>query len=266
MKMKKILPLILITVLVFCGCSEEILQAPEEDSFSQSDNISVETDTSTDSSEKVNSESVNKSNFPQYNIIRVVDGDTIVIDYNGTDEKVRLIGVDTPESVHPDKSKNTEFGDIVSSYSKEKLDGQKVGIEFDVQERDQYGRLLAYVYVGDKMYNKSLLKKGYASVATFPPNVKYVDEFTAIQKKAVDKGKGMWASEFTASSKDNSSNLKNTNTKNASNSYSGHNKNMKFHAPGCRYGDMISDDNLTVFKTREAAIDAGYAACKVCNP
>lgn len=128
-----------------------------------------------------------------YNVVRVIDGDTFVINYNGTDEKVRLIGVDTPESVHPNEDKNTEFGEKVSNYSKKMLTGKQVGIEFDVEQRDKYGRLLAYVYLDGRMYNKMLLEKGYAKLATYPPNVKYVDDFTEIQKEARENKVGLWA-------------------------------------------------------------------------
>ena len=110
----------------------------------------------------------------------MVDGDTIIVDYNGVEETVRLIGVDTPESVHPDASKNTEAGYAASKYTSTFLAGAQVELEFDVQQRDQYGRLLAYVYLDGEMFNKRLLETGYASLATYPPNVKYVDEFTEI--------------------------------------------------------------------------------------
>jgi len=113
-------------------------------------------------------------------VLRVVDGDTIVVNYNGVEEKVRLIGVDTPESVHPDSDRNTEAGVLASDYTKEKLEGRQVELEFDVQQRDVYGRLLAYVYVDGVMFNKTLLEDGVANLATYPPNVKYVEEFTAI--------------------------------------------------------------------------------------
>lgn len=128
-----------------------------------------------------------------YKIVRIVDGDTLVINYNGVDEKVRLIGVDTPESVHPDATKNNEFGKIASDFSKNYLDGKEVTLQFDVQERDQYGRILAYVYINGAMYNKTLLQEGMAKVATYPPNVKYVDDFKALEKTARENNKGLWA-------------------------------------------------------------------------
>lgn len=135
----------------------------------------------------------NKIDETLYEVIRVVDGDTFVINYNGVNERVRLIGIDTPESVHPDDEKNTEFGVKVSNYSKEMLTGKNVMIELDVQKRDQYGRLLAYIYLDGQMYNKILLEKGFAKLATYPPNVKYVNEFIQIQKQARENGVGLWA-------------------------------------------------------------------------
>lgn len=130
-----------------------------------------------------------------YKVIRVVDGDTIIIDYNGKEERIRLIGVDTPESVHPNAEKNTEFGKTASDFTKANLENKFVKIELDVQEHDKYGRLLAYIYVDGKMYNKTLLEEGYAKIATFPPNVKYVDDFKAIQKDAENNKKGLWGLE-----------------------------------------------------------------------
>ncbi|MDR3305007.1 MAG: thermonuclease family protein [Clostridiales Family XIII bacterium] len=126
-------------------------------------------------------------------VLRVVDGDTIVVDLDGISEKVRLIGIDTPESVHPDASKNVPYGKVASDYTKSRLEGQSVTLEFDTTERDRYGRLLAYVYIGDEMFNKTLLEEGHASVSTYPPNVKYVEEFTAAQKAAREAGKGIWS-------------------------------------------------------------------------
>lgn len=132
------------------------------------------------------------SNHTKYTVIRVVDGDTVKINFNGKEESVRLIGVDTPESVHPNSIKNTEFGKKASEFTKNYLAGKDITLEFDVQERDKYGRLLAYLYINGEMFNKILLQEGYAQVSTYPPNVKYVDEFTKIQENARNNKKGMW--------------------------------------------------------------------------
>lgn len=149
------------------------------------------------STETVNTntvENIEISELNQYEVVSVVDGDTFKINYNGTVTKVRLIGVDTPESVSSNQSKNNKYGVEASNYTKERLEGQTVHLEFDVQQTDKYGRLLAYVYLEDgTMYNKELLEKGYAQIATYPPNVKYVDEFTQIQKQAKENKVGFWA-------------------------------------------------------------------------
>lgn len=144
------------------------------------------------SSNTINTVDINGLN--KYKVISVTDGDTFKIDYNGEEKKVRLIGVDTPESVSPNKEKNNNYGKEASNYTKERLEGKIVSIEFDVQETDKYGRILAYVYLEDgTMYNKELLKKGYAQVATYPPNVKYVEEFKEIQKQAIENSVGFWS-------------------------------------------------------------------------
>ena len=115
-----------------------------------------------------------------YDVVRTIDGDTIVVDIDGKEETVRLIGVDAPESVHPTASKNTPAGKAASLFTSAHLTDTKVEIETDVQERDKYGRLLAYVYVDGKMFNEKLLKTGHASISTYPPNIKYTEEFEDI--------------------------------------------------------------------------------------
>ncbi len=128
-----------------------------------------------------------------YSIVRVVDGDTIIIDMDGVNERVRLIGIDTPESVHPDAERNVEYGKIAAEFTKDHLEGKEVTLEYDVQERDRYGRILAYVYLDGEMFNKILVAEGHAKVATYPPNVKYTEDFVALQEQAREEGKGLWA-------------------------------------------------------------------------
>ncbi|GED13762.1 thermonuclease family protein [Aneurinibacillus migulanus] len=131
-------------------------------------------------------------------VTKVVDGDTFKAKINGKEESIRLIGIDTPETVHPNKPVQP-YGPEASAYTKKRLDGQTVTLEFDVQQRDKYGRLLAYVWLGNaknpkaEMLNQTLVKEGYAQVATFPPNVKYTDSFVKLQKQARDAEKGLWA-------------------------------------------------------------------------
>ncbi|MBD0379323.1 thermonuclease family protein [Paenibacillus sp. WST5] len=122
---------------------------------------------------------------------RMVDGDTFEVTLKGKKEKVRLIGVDTPETKKP----NTPvmfYGKEASDYSKKRLLKQTVELEFDVEKQDQYKRLLAYVWIGDELFNRTLIQEGYARMATYPPNVKYVDLFKKDQEEARNKKKGLW--------------------------------------------------------------------------
>ncbi len=130
-------------------------------------------------------------------VVRVVDGDTVEL---STGEKLRYIGINTPESV--DKRKGVQcFGIQASNYNKELVDGTKVWLEKDVSDKDIYGRLLRYVYLDDpslteepRMVNEILVKDGYAAAYTFPPDVKYKDRFLTAQKEARDAKRGLWKS------------------------------------------------------------------------
>jgi micrococcal nuclease len=105
---------------------------------------------------------------------------------------VRLIGVDTPETVHPSKPVQC-FGPKASSFTKTHLEGKQVRLEFDVEKRDRYGRTLANVWTGKKMFNEILIKRGFGQVSTYPPNVKYVDRFVAAQRAARNSNRGLWS-------------------------------------------------------------------------
>lgn len=133
-------------------------------------------------------------------IIRVVDGDTYVLNINGVERKVRLIGVDTPESVAPDtyRKENSEQGKTVSQIVKDKVQkGDVFTIEYDQQQTDRYGRTLAYLYFNDgTMLQDWLLKNGYANVATYKPNVKYKEHFESIAYQAYQNQTGLWNGYF----------------------------------------------------------------------
>ena len=135
-----------------------------------------------------------------YKVTRIVDGDTIVIKMDGSETKVRFIGVDTPESVAPESSgkTNSKEGEETSDYLKKLIEGKNVYLEFDVGQTDQYGRILAYVYLSDKetMIQRLLLSEGYAMVMTYQPNVKYADEFLKLQQESRKNRKGFWGSGY----------------------------------------------------------------------
>ncbi len=135
-------------------------------------------------------------------VTRVVDGDTLHVDIAGADETVRLIGVDTPETRHPLRGIEP-FGREAEKYTRSQLEGRHVLLETDVQNRDEYSRLLCYVWLEDpikindasiraKMFNARLLLDGYAQLLTVPPNVKYVDYFRKYQAEARENERGLW--------------------------------------------------------------------------
>jgi micrococcal nuclease len=129
-------------------------------------------------------------------VLEVIDGDTIKVEVNKKKETVRLLLIDTPESVHPTKPVQP-FGLEASDYVKKLLPkGKEIELELDVRERDKYGRLLAYVWVDGKMLNEWLLAQGYARVAyVFEPNTKYVDRFRTVQDEARKKKLRIWSIE-----------------------------------------------------------------------
>jgi micrococcal nuclease len=102
-------------------------------------------------------------------VTRVVDGDTIEISPAiGGIEDVRLIGVDTPETVDP-STPVQPYGPQASNFTKAQLEGKRVALEFDEVREDQYGRLLAYIHVGGQLFNETLLRQGYAQLYIVPP-------------------------------------------------------------------------------------------------
>lgn len=204
-----------------------------------------------------------------YKVVRVVDGDTIKVNFNGIEESLRMIGIDTPESVHPDGSKNTEAGKIASEYTKSMIEGKEVTLEFDVQERDKYGRLLAYVWLGNTMFNKTLLQEGYAQVSTYPPNIKYVNDFVALERIARENKKGLWQYEepidptipiIVDKTKNTTGPIGNKETA----QYIGSLKSDKYHYPGYTHAGPILDLNLIYFESREHAIANEYKPCGIC--
>lgn len=139
-------------------------------------------------------EEIRKS--PTYQVLKVVDGDTIHISYNGKDEKVRFIGLDTPETKDPRKPIQC-FGREASAKMTELVENKKVRLEFDRTqgERDKYGRLLAFVYSEDnKNLAYEMIRQGYGNEYTYNSNpYKYQNEFKEAARKAREENKGLWA-------------------------------------------------------------------------
>ncbi len=123
-----------------------------------------------------------------FKVTRIVDGDTIEIEGG---EKVRYIGIDTPETVDPRKPVQC-FGIEASKKNKELVEGKTVRLEKDITDRDKYSRLLRYIWVDDLFVNLELVKQGFAISYTYPPDVKYQKEFLAAEKEAKEAERGLW--------------------------------------------------------------------------
>jgi micrococcal nuclease len=144
-----------------------------------------------------------KYNYDDIAVKRVVDGDTLLLE---SGDRVRLIGIDTPEvhesaKLHRDAGRSgqdiktiQEMGKRAADFTKSLVEGKRVRLEFDVERKDKYGRLLAYVYLvdGGVFVNAKIVEEGYASLMTYPPNVKYADEFVKLYRQARENNRGLW--------------------------------------------------------------------------
>jgi micrococcal nuclease len=124
-------------------------------------------------------------------VVRVIDGDTIEVSIEGTEDDVRYIGVDTPESVAPGEPVEC-FGPEASEFNQRLVGGERVRLEFGAERRDDYGRLLAYVYLGDRFVNAELVRRGYATTLTIEPNTDFAALFDRLEQRAGNAGRGLW--------------------------------------------------------------------------
>jgi len=131
--------------------------------------------------------------YKYYQVVKVVDGDTIKINFDGSIESIRLIGMDTPETVDPRKPVQC-FGEEASKKAKELLLNKKVRLEDDPTQYDKYGRLIKYVYLENgEMYNKKMIEDGYAHEYTYDIPYKYQSEFQEAEKYARENKLGLWS-------------------------------------------------------------------------
>lgn len=137
-----------------------------------------------------------------YEFVKVIDGDTLTVVYEGAEVNVRLIGVDAPESVHPDESRNTGGGVRAREQLAQLLEGSKrVYLEFDEERYDTYDRLLAYVYLAEgvgfaESLNYRMVEEGYAVNKEYKPNVRHARELEAACEAAEESGRGLWKEGF----------------------------------------------------------------------
>ena len=206
-------------------------------------------------------------------VTKVADGDTVTIKANGKEERVRLIGIDAPESAQ------RPWGPKATEFTRKLAQGKSARVEMDVTSRDKYGRLLGYLYVGDTFVNLELVRQGYAQVYTYPPNVTHTEKFVAAQREARENGLNIWhatngltesPSDFRKGGKAKQiradvQHLKEGKAKakpeKSVQMVSINSKTRKYHIPSCRYYDC---KNCVTVPLSEAQAMGGIP-CKVCQ-
>jgi len=186
LKISGILLVLVIGIAIGSGGSKQNQQAVSNNSVTPSVSAQAEITSSTPVAEISESKSVDNSALVK--VTRVVDGDTIEIEGG---EKVRYIGIDTPETVDPRKEVQC-FGPEASKKNKELVEGKMVRLEKDITDRDKYNRLLRYIYVGDTFINLELVKQGFAYSYSYPPDIKYQDQIVKAQQGAREAKRGLW--------------------------------------------------------------------------
>lgn len=238
-------------------------------------------------------EKTSTNTFKEASVTRVVDGDTIEVNLQDQKYKVRLIGVDTPETKHPRKAVEY-FGKEASAYTTKELTGKTVYLQKDVSETDRYGRLLAYVWttrpatdnptndeIAKYMFNSKLVENGYAHATPYAPDLKYQEFFKTREKIARDNNYGLWGNggapvvntksvEVKNQAKTNT-NTNNLGGKNNTNNYvadtkqgviKGNRKSKIYHVPGGASYNKISQKNVVYFNSESEAQAAGYRRAK----
>ena len=199
--MKKVLlvftALVMIMINAACSTSEPVANATEDRNVEVEQNEKeneVENKGSDIKPEDTEKDETDESNMVKATVTRVIDGDSLDVELeNGKEETLRLLLVDTPETVHPSKPV-MPVGKKASNFAKEYLTGKKVKLEFDGNKRDKYDRLLVYLWVNGENFNQLLLEKGLARLAyVYDPPYTHHKEFTKAQNRAKDKEIGIWS-------------------------------------------------------------------------
>lgn len=207
----------------------------------------------------------------QATVVRVIDGDTAVFRLeDGATEKTRFIGIDTPESTNSIE----QYGREAAAYTKRALSaGQTVFLERDVEERDRYGRLLAYVWLEEPtsvdetairlhMLNARLALDGYAQQMTVQPNSKYAEYFREFVGEARAQETGLWGLE----PESDSAGSEGTNIVPSDSAYIGNRNTKKFHKPACSSVGEMNPSNKVPLRSRTDAIAGGFVPCGRCRP
>ncbi|NDO47168.1 thermonuclease family protein [Clostridium sp. MD294] len=271
MKWKNTIAVLLSTVL-FCfgiltGC-DDINDINIEDIAIED----VETQDIIVEDETIEYADANNEEIETVEVASVVDGDTIKVYLEGERYTIRMIGIDTPESVHPDETKNTIYGQKASDYAKQTIEkGQIVYLSKDVSDRDKYDRLLRYVWlekpvdvndeneIREKMYNAKVVLDGYANVYEYAPNNTLYDLFLSFEAEAEQNNRGLWA--------ENGLNTENIERAEAQKEaeediFIGNKNSKKLHSSYCT--DLPQEKNRIYFDSKEEAIEQGYEVDSRC--
>jgi micrococcal nuclease len=184
-----------------------------------------------------------------YQASKVIDGDTIEL---SNEEWIRYIGINAPELRNgiPDPYSQEAF-----EANRNLVIGKEAYLEFDVQERERYDRMLAYTYFDDLFIYTWLVENGYAQIMTIPPNVAYQDLLLELETKTREENRGLWAL-----------NEAKANQEKPQFPYIGNKNSKKFHHYFCGSVGNMKEKNKVFFLSREDAIEAGYIPCKRCKP
>ena len=184
-----------------------------------------------------------------YQASKVIDGDTIEL---SNEEWIRYIGINAPELRNgiPDPYSQEAF-----EANRNLVIGKEAYLEFDVQERERYDRMLAYTYFDDLFIYTWLVENGYTQIMTIPPNVTYQDLLLELQTKTREENRGLWEIEPVENKKEDSEFP-----------YVGNKNSKKFHHYYCGSVDDMKEKNKVFFLSREDAVEAGYVPCKRCHP
>ncbi len=184
---------------------------------------------------------------PPVKVRWVDDGDTIVV---AGGEQVRYLGINTPEVAHKDKP-GEPFGDEAKAFNKKLVQGRWINLELDEQQRDHYGRLLAYVFLADGTFvNGELVRQGYAHLLRKQSKLRYWKRLLALQRQALKEKKGMWSLPVVKPEK----------------FYIGNKRSWIFHRPHCQFGGKTAAGNRVRFRDRYEALYHGFSPGRRCKP
>jgi micrococcal nuclease len=184
---------------------------------------------------------------PRVKVRWVDDGDTIVV---AGGERVRYLGINTPEVAHKDKP-GEPFGDEAKAFNKKLVQGRWINLELAEPQRDHYGRLLAYVFLADGTFvNGELVRQGYAHLLRRQPKLRYWKQLLELQRQALRQKKGMWSLPVA----------------NLEKFYIGNKRSWIFHRPHCQFGRKTAAGNRVRFRDRYAALYHGFSPGRRCKP